>query len=253
LRNFYKPDGVKPEGDNPGGIKPDGIKPGGTKSMAARTRILPVASMPVPEEPVREAVELMLRGGVISYPTETVYGIGGDPTDSGVIRRIGELKGRTGRKSFLLLVRSKADLSEYVEEIPDTASRLVEAFWPGPFTLIFRASERLPEALTGPEKKIGFRISPDAVCTALLQAFGLPLISTSVNPAGKPPARSVQEVLRYFPAGLDAVLDGGERTDRPPSTVVDVTKPVPLLIRRGPVSAEAIRAVTGTLDEHETV
>ena len=98
---------------------------------------------------IREAADLMLRGGVISYPTETVYGIGGDPTDTGVIRRIGELKGRTGRKSFLLLVGSRTALAEYVEEIPEPALRLMEAFWPGPFTLIMRSSARLPAVRTG--------------------------------------------------------------------------------------------------------
>jgi L-threonylcarbamoyladenylate synthase len=221
--------------------------------MTPGTRILPVASMPVPEDLMREAADLMLRGGVISYPTETVYGIGGDPTDTGVIKRISELKGRTGRKSFLLLVGSKTALEEYVEEIPDPAVRLMETFWPGPVTLIFRASARLPAVLTGTDRKIGFRISPDPVCAALLRAFTLPLISTSVNPTGKPPARSVQEVLHYFPVGLDAVIDGGERTESMPSTVVDVTRSVPLLLRTGPVSAETLRSVTGTLDEYETV
>jgi L-threonylcarbamoyladenylate synthase len=210
-------------------------------------------SMPVPEELMRDAADLVLRGGVIGYPTETVYGIGGDPTDTGVIGRIHALKGRSERKTFLLLVGSGTELSEYVEDMPEPAARLMEAFWPGPVTLIFRASAKLPAALTGPDRRIGFRISPDPVCAVLLRALAMPLISTSANPTGKPPARSARETLRYFPRGLDALIDGGDRPESMPSTVVDVTRAVPLLMRAGPVSAETIRSVTGKLDERETV
>ena len=221
--------------------------------MTSSTRIIPVREQPVPDEPIREAADLLLRGGIVAYPTETVYGIGGDPSDSGVIKRIKELKGRNVRKTFLLLVGSRTDLREYVEEIPATAVPLMDAFWPGPLTLIFRASARLPSVLTGPDRRIGFRLSPDPVCAALLRALAMPLISTSANPAGKPPARSAREVLDYFPSGLDAVLDGGERIEGDPSTLVDVTRDVPLLLRKGPVSAETIRSVVGTLEEHETL
>jgi L-threonylcarbamoyladenylate synthase len=231
----------------------DMTSPGDRPFTAPGTRTMLAVSMPVPEELMREAADLVLRGGVVGYPTETVYGIGGDPTDTGVIRRIHSLKGRSERKSFLLLAGSGTELSAYVEDVPEAAVRLMDAFWPGPVTLIFRASPRLPAALTGPDKKIGFRISPDPVCAALLRALGMPLISTSANPTGKPPARSAQETLRYFPGGLDAVIDGGERPESMPSTVVDVTRSVPLLMRAGPVSAETIRSVTGKLDEHETV
>jgi L-threonylcarbamoyladenylate synthase len=220
---------------------------------APGTRMIQAASMPVPDELMRDAADLVLRGGVIGYPTETVYGIGGDPTDTGVIRRIHRLKGRSELKSFLLLVGSGTELSPYVEDIPEPALRLMEAFWPGPVTLIFRASERLPAALTGPDKRIGFRISPDPVCAALLRALAMPLISTSANPAGKPPALSARETLGYFPGGLDAVIDGGDRPEGMPSTIVDITRAVPLLMRAGPVSAETIRSVTGKLDEQATV
>ncbi len=155
---------------------------------------------------IHKAVEICLKGGVIAYPTETVYGLGGDPLRLDVIERIEQLKGRGQEKTFLLLVSSRVQWSAYVESIPSFAIPLIKKFWPGPLTLIFPASRILPFRLTGEKGTIGLRASPDPICQALVDLFGKPLISTSANPSGKPPARSAREVLEYFPQGLDLIL-----------------------------------------------
>ena len=218
-----------------------------------KPRIFSVDPEHISEESMREVAEILRLGGMIAYPTETVYGLGGDPLDRGVIRRIHDLKGRGDGKPFLLLVGSESSIKPYVREIPDPAVRLMERFWPGPLTLVFLASESLSSPVKDNNGKIGLRLSSDPVCAALLRAFGKPLISTSANPSGREPARSVRGVLSYFPTGLDAILDAGERRGMIPSTLVDVSLPIPRLLRKGPVSEQSIRSAIGELDESETI
>lgn len=200
------------------------------------------------QEHIHRAVEICLKGGVIAYPTETVYGIGGDPLRLDVIERIDQLKGRGPEKTFLLLVSSRIQWSTYVEYIPPCAIPLIKKFWPGPLTLIFPASRMLPFRLTGEKGTIGLRESPDPICQALVTAFGKPLISTSANPSGKPPARSAREVMEYFPQGLDLILDGGERLAFQPSTVLDISQNRPVLLRTGPIDKTAIEQIVGPID-----
>jgi L-threonylcarbamoyladenylate synthase len=216
--------------------------------MRTVVRRIPPGAEKLPAAMIREIAVLLNRGGVIAYPTETVYGIGGDPTRADVIERIHKLKMRSAEKTFLLLIGEGTDLNRYVDGVPDAAARLIKRFWPGPLTLIFRASSVFPPNLTGDRGTVALRLSPDPVCAALIREFGKPLISTSANPPGREPARSGDEVLKYFPKGIDAILDGGERRVLSSSTIVDVTRPVPILVRQGPIDAETIRSATGSLD-----
>lgn len=202
---------------------------------------------------LREAAEILRHGGLVAYPTETVYGLGADPENAGAIGRIRDLKGGSPDRVVLLVVDSEETMGPYVGDVPEPARRLMRRFWPGPLTLVFRASDRLPAAMRNDRGTVAFRISPDPVCAGLSRTFGKPVVSTSANPAGREPARSAEEVLGYFPEGLDAVLDGGVRSGSAPSTLVDVTGSVPRLLRRGSVPADAVRSEIGRLDERETL
>jgi L-threonylcarbamoyladenylate synthase len=193
------------------------------------------------------AVDVLRSGGVLAFPTETVYGLGCDAENPEAVRRVAALKGRPDDKAFILLVPSAGAVRSRVAAVGAAAARLMTAFWPGPLTLVFRVSGEWSPASGG--DTVAFRVSPDPVCRSLGRLFPRPIVSTSANPAGLEPARSAQEVGCLFPKGLDAVIDGGERRSALPSTVVDVTGAVPRLIRRGPVSADALRSVAGSLDE----
>lgn len=201
----------------------------------------------------QDAAAILHNGGLVAYPTETVYGLGADPENAGAVGRIRELKGGTRDRTVLLVAASEAVMRPWIGDVPEPALRLMRRFWPGPLTLVFRASDQLPSAMRNDRGTVAFRISPDPVCAGLVRAFGGPVVSTSANPAGRGPARTADEVLGYFKQGLDAVLDGGARPGTDPSTLVDVTGPVFVLLRRGPVPADAIRSEIGRLDEHETL
>ncbi|HEX6937897.1 MAG TPA: L-threonylcarbamoyladenylate synthase [Longimicrobiales bacterium] len=190
------------------------------------------------------------RGGVIAYPTETVYGFGGALEDV-ALERVARLKGREMVKPFLLLVLdgSQAPGLEWTAD----ARRLADAFWPGPLTLALRATVPYPPRVVGPGGTVAVRATPHAGVRAILRAFGGPITSTSVNLPGERPASDVERVVRVAEeagAGEELwVLDGGRLPDSPPSTIVDCSRTPPRVLRRGAISMNALRGVVDGIHE----
>ena len=191
------------------------------------------------------AVDVLHRGGVIGYPTETVYGLGGDPESDEAVDRISRLKTRDPEKAFLMLVPSFEMVHDWVQSISYNARRLMEAFWPGPLTLIFSARHDRTAVLGA--STVGFRLSPDPVCRRLMKQWQRPLISTSANPTGEEPAKHALMVETYFGKTVDYVLDGGERSSASVSTIVDVSIDPPRLIRKGEIPKISIENVIGVV------
>jgi L-threonylcarbamoyladenylate synthase len=238
---------VKRDRDNSAGvIPPPAAGTGGGRGSGRR-----ISAGGDLTEALREGADILEQGGLLAYPTETVYGLGADPENAGALGRIRDIKGGSADRRVLLVVDSEEAMRPYVADVSEPALRLIRRFWPGPLTLVFRASDRLPSAMRNDRGTVAFRVSPDPVCAGLCRTFGKPVVSTSANPAGCEPARSAAEVLEYFPEGLDAVLDGGIRSGSAPSTLVDVTGPVPRLLRHGAVPADIVRSEIGKLDEHQ--
>ncbi|MSS70439.1 MAG: threonylcarbamoyl-AMP synthase [Candidatus Latescibacteria bacterium] len=209
------------------------------------TPILSVDATRFDPDALRAAAAAVRRGGVIAYPTETVYGLGADPFDEAAVRRTFDLKGRGAEKALILLIRGEADLSHVATEVTETARRLMEAFWPGPLTLVLKASSGLPKALLGGGETVAVRVSSHPVARALVDLVGGPITSTSANPSGQPPARSAAEVAAVFGEGIDLIVDGEPSADDRPSTVVDVSGPLPILLREGKIGVTALEAVVG--------
>ena len=192
-----------------------------------------------------DVVHLLRRGGVIAYPTETVYGIGGDAADETVLERIRRMKERDVHHPFLILVARSDDVFAYAKRVSSDARMLMERFWPGPLTLVFDALPGLPKSLTAESDKIGIRVSPDPICAALMDRYQGALVSTSANRAGETPARSSLEVMHNFGEELDLILDGGARESGIPSTVLDVSEDSPRLIREGAIGRAEIESIVG--------
>lgn len=197
---------------------------------------------------LESAVSFIERGEVIGYPTETVYGLGGHALDGNVVERIRILKCRTARKPLIVLVSSKSDLSQLVDEVPSVANELMRQFWPGPLTLVFRASASVADSGLSTTGRIAVRISSDAVCNALLRELAGPLISTSANPEGRVPAQSAQEVVDYFGETIGLIIDGGKRISTVVSTVLDVSQHPPRLLREGKITREKLIDVIGEIN-----
>ena len=199
------------------------------------------------EHVLQRAAQLVRSGGMIVYPTETLYGIGADATNPGAVKRVTEAKKRTERKPILVLVDSVEMMSPLVEAVPLAARILIQGYWPGPLTLVFNASDRVPAELTQGGKTIGIRIPSSRLCLRLLAHLRTPLTSTSANVSGGTPARTVDRIQNEL-AGVDLYLDAGELPESLPSTVVDVSGRSPRLLRNGAIPAEQIQQVLpGTL------
>lgn len=182
-------------------------------------------------EAIERAVRVLREGGVILYPTETFYALGANAEDPEAIERVRSLKGREGAKPFPLLVPDRATLAEWVEGIPPAAERLMDRFWPGPLTLVLKASRKARHAASA-EGSVGVRLPAHPVAQALLRGFGSAVIATSANRSGRPSPRTLAEARSEIPR-VEAVLDGGTLPGRLGSTVVDLTRTPPRLVRAG--------------------
>lgn len=189
-------------------------------------------------------------GGLIAYPTETVYGLGSAPTVR-ALDALAALKGRPPRKPFLLLVSSLAMVEEVGLVMTASARILAREFWPGPLTLVLRGGEgRLPDRLRGPEGGIAVRWTGLAPLAALIGAVGTPITSTSANRPGERTAPGIAAIESTFGAAIAdgslLLLDGGVLGNVPPSTLVDCTSPVPRLIRDGAIPRAELRRRAGS-------
>lgn len=188
-------------------------------------------------------------GGLIGYPTETVYGLGSLASDAG-LDELARLKHRPPSKPFLLLIAGHGMLEHAGLVLTPGARRLVEEFWPGPLTLVLAGAEgRLPDRLRGPEGGIAVRWTSHGALERLIRDIGRPITSTSANLPGEPPAPGASGVTASFPdavaSGELMVLDGGVLGNVPPSTLVDCTTRVPRLVREGAISHAELRRRVG--------
>jgi len=203
-----------------------------------------IQSRHISKSSLREAGEVVRGGGVIAFPTETFYGLGVDPLNVPAVQRLYDLKGRSPQTSpILVLIRSRRELRALVSEITPAAERLMQACWPGPLTLVFRAAEAVPSVLTAETGTIGVRLSAYPDVQRVLEVIGGPLTGTSANRTGQPPATTADEVERAFGADVDLIVNGGPTPGGLPTTVVDTTVSPPRLIREGCVSHASLRAV----------
>lgn len=190
-------------------------------------------------------------GGILGYPTETVYGLG-SAAEPGAVSRLAALKGRREGKPFLLLVASRSMAEQAGLVFTPSANALAEAFWPGPLTLVLRGGEgRLPELLRGPEGGFAVRHTSNAAVARLITLLGQPLTSTSANRPGQAPAAGAEQLAILFgteyQSGALLVLDGGTLGNVPPSTIVDCTTRVPALVREGALPRGELRRAVGRL------
>jgi L-threonylcarbamoyladenylate synthase len=192
---------------------------------------------------LERAIDALRSGGVVVYPTETLYGLGVDATNAAALRRLVALKGREDGKPISVLVSDAAMLSAVASSISPEARRLMRRFWPGPLTLALPAAAGLSPLLTGGGATIGVRHSSHPLAQALVAGLSRPLSAPSANPAGAAPPRTVEEARAYFGEAVDAYVDGGTLSGGIGSTVVEPTIP-PRIIREGAIpTAEVVAAL----------
>ncbi len=181
------------------------------------------------------AAESLRAGGIVAYPTETVYGLGVDPLNEAALTRLFEVKGRDQNQPVLVVIGALAQLDAFAEEVSPRARTLIDRFWPGPLTIVFPARRGLPSRLLGGSTGIAVRWTSCAIAARLCVEFGYGIVSTSANVHGSPPATCVDAIAL---PGIDVAIDGGELAPSAPSTVYDPE--TNRVLREGAITAQGI-------------
>lgn len=194
---------------------------------------------------VAEAVEVLRRGGLVAFPTETVYGLGADASNPAAVERVFAVKGRPRSHPLIVHLGEAMAMKEWAGEVPADAWALAEAFWPGPLTLLLPRAERVPDAVTGGLPTVGLRVPAAHLALELLSAFGGGVAAPSANRFGRVSPTTAEHVRADLGDAVDLVLDGGPCPIGVESTIVDCTGDRLEILRPGGVSVEALAAVLG--------
>jgi L-threonylcarbamoyladenylate synthase len=189
---------------------------------------------------MNHAVDVLNHSGLVAFPTDTVYGIGAAIFDQESVRRLYVVKGRNTTKAIAVLLSDPDELEQLTPTLGTSGSRLAQAFWPGPLTLVVPKRPNLPEMLS-PLETIGVRIPDHPVALALLRLTG-PLAVTSANLSGAANTLTAQEVYDQLNGRIHLILDGGKTKGHLPSTVVDSSGPEPVILRPGPITLDQLQA-----------
>lgn len=212
------------------------------------TKIVAVDKENVRDEDLLEAAHIIRKGGLVAFPTETVYGLGANALDEEAARKIYEAKGRPSDNPLIAHIAQYSELEPLVSEIPEAGRRLMEAYWPGPLTLIFPKSGKVPYGTTGGLDTVAVRMPSDPVARALIRLAGVPVAAPSANTSGRPSPTEAGHVYEDMKGRIDMILDGGPVGIGLESTIVDVTGPVPMLLRPGAVTLEMLRETVGDVE-----
>ena len=195
--------------------------------------------MGVLQREIEKGVKILQKGGVIAFPTDTVYGLGADAFNSTAVERIYEIKDRPKHRQLPLLIADVERLTVLAEPIPEIAWFLARRFWPGGLTLVLSKTDSLPVYLA-PEPTIAVRLPNHPVCLAIIQHLGNPIIGTSANISGQPAALTAEEVGQQLGGKIDFIINGGKCPGGKESTVVDVTRESPIILRQGIIPSDEI-------------
>jgi L-threonylcarbamoyladenylate synthase len=200
-----------------------------------------------PENPepqiIRNAAAVIKQGGIIACPTRCLYGLGADAFNAAAVKKVFDIKRRPGQKPILILINQRARLEQLVSHVSDAAAGIMERFWPGRVTLVFEATDSVPHTLTASTGKIGIRMPGHPVAAAIVESLGRPLTGTSANLSGKPGCRRIDDLETPLLEQLDIVLDAGQLKGGIGSTVVDVSREIPRVLREGEISEKEIMAL----------
>lgn len=212
-----------------------------------KTAVIQISSEQISTEKIQKAALLIKEGELVAFPTETVYGLGGNALNPEASRKIYQVKGRSYTKPLIVLIAAMEDLEQIVSEVPEKARKLAAVFWPGPLTMILKKSDKVPYETTGGKETVAVRMTPGPIARALTVACGGYLTAPSANISGKPSPTLAEHVLCDLEGKIPMILDGGESGSGIESTIIDLTEEEPAILRLGYISIEDIQKVIGTV------
>jgi len=192
---------------------------------------------------VEEGISILKQGGVVAFPTDTIYGLGAAANLPYAVEKIYQVKQRPRDRALPLLLADVSEISQVAHPVPRIAWLLARAFLPGALTLVLPKSESVPDIITGGGNTVAVRVPAHPVPLALVRGLGAPVVGTSANISGQPSPLTAEEVSNQFADKIELVIDGGRCPGGKESSVVDVTGEAPVLLREGAISREALRQV----------
>ncbi|HHV74796.1 MAG TPA: threonylcarbamoyl-AMP synthase [Thermoanaerobacterium sp.] len=197
---------------------------------------------------IDEAATILLNGGLVAFPTETVYGIGANSLNPDAVAKIFVAKGRPQDNPLILHIAEFQDLFKYAKNVPNDALKLARQFWPGPLTMIFEKSDIVPPINTAGMNTVAIRMPSNKIAHALIKRAGVPVSAPSANLSGKPSPTDASHVISDLYGRVDMIIDGGSCDVGVESTVVDMTGEIPTILRPGGITKEMIMEVVGSVD-----
>lgn len=199
------------------------------------------------EKQIERGISILRQGGLVAYPTDTVYGLGASASLPQAVERIYAVKKRPRNMPLPLLLADVSQITEVAESVPPIAWLLIDRFLPGALTLVLCKSSSVPDIITGGGTTVAVRVPAHPVPVALIGGLGVPIVGTSANLSGKPSPLTAEEVYSQLGDKVDLVIDGGRCPGGKESTVVDVTDKIPVVLREGAISREELKQVCGSI------
>jgi L-threonylcarbamoyladenylate synthase len=202
---------------------------------------------PAIEQQIKLAISILKKGGIVAFPTDTVYGLGADPLNAQAVGKIYKVKKRSSNLALPLLLAEKSDLLRVASVVPEIAWQLAERFLPGVLTLVMRKSPWVPGSVTAGGDTVAVRIPDHPIPIALIRGLGTPIVGTSANLSGRPSPVTAAEVRQQLGDEVDFIIDGGRCPGGTESTVLDVTGKAPVLLREGAIPRSELTKLCGPL------
>ena len=217
------------------------------------TEILKVENLMKDAENIARAAELLRAGEVVAIPTETVYGLAANALDGEAVEKIFVAKGRPQDNPLIVHIDDFSTLEKIVEEIPENAIKLAEAFWPGPLTMIFKKKDVIPSVVSAGRDTVGVRLPEHRIARAIIYTANYPLAAPSANTSGRPSPTKAKHVFDDMNGRISAIVDGGESGVGVESTVIDITRTPARLLRPGGITLAQLRSVLGEVEVDDAV
>jgi len=218
-----------------------------------KTQIIKIDEENIDEALIKKAGQIIAQGGLVAFPTETVYGLGGDALNPRSSKKIYEAKGRPSDNPLIVHIADMSDMEAIVEKVTESAKALADAYWPGPLTMILKKSDKVPYETTGGLGTVAVRMPVHRTAAAFIRAAGGYVAAPSANLSGKPSPTCAKYVIEDMDGRIDMIIDGGDAGIGLESTIVDLSGDVPMLLRPGYITVEQLGNVLGRVEVDKTI
>lgn len=217
------------------------------------TQVIKIDRKNIDKKSIEESGRILREGGLVAFPTETVYGLGGNAFDAEASSKIYGAKGRPSDNPLIVHIADISELADIASYIPENATKLMKKFWPGPLTIVFKKTEKVPYATTGGLETVAVRMPNDEIALSMIKAAKVPVAAPSANTSGRPSPTKASHVAEDLDGKIDMILDGGEVGIGIESTIIDVTSEIPMILRPGYITKGMMEKIVGEVIDDKVV